>query len=784
MKFSQIFVFLFLNLLNLFETQENFIKNHSLILPQSKNYNYDELCRKQLLKFSQALIENQDWAIRLFDTWAKIQASYLRGNSMNVGDFHSCVKFRYDEIQGQHCLVTFSALTNSTSENDVKDFNLKTFANLLQIYKISPTNGFCLPASCSTENVVEFLNQEFLLQNDLVAIDAKCKTNNIAPLDLIDYFSITIYEITSIKRNKNINKLFISFSIYTNGAKLFDVTKIKTKSSLNCLHGLKALSILWIILGHRFDFQNLWLNSSDYRDFLKTPLSSIIKTHQNAVDTFLVIGGLLMTWSTLKHCEKNNLNILRMIWKRYLRLTPVLAAIILFVISFEKFLITGPFDIDFLKEPCLKNWWMALLHIQNYLDFPEMCIIHSWYLSLDFQLFFISSFIIYLIYKFGKKFLAIPAFLCLVSIIYSLIISFIFDARLRTVKNGEGFFNYMRLLYFQTQSRASPWFIGMIFGYFLYFNSGKTLKINKLINGFLWILAISVIFGIVLLQQAFYISKFPSTSAHAFFIAFEKNIWALAICWIIFACEVLKTGSIVRWLLSLPQWQPISRMSLSMYIIGLVYQIFVYSNQLVPMVISFWNVLPAYWSDIFGITFFSAIFYLAFEAPPILIEEYFHKKSKKLKCECTKEGVEKYFYPNYTCSFHKDNPEKSSTFDFEFYYRKPLTKFWTTASLETKIHDKFQPLFSIKKMEICKELSNMENNKNPLFVLIYKTVQDVLPDLVHPCPYSEFVVHNVTFDMKFVPTYMRLGEYRLIIDTFATEKGESVCLITSVTNMQ
>lgn len=110
------------NHLQLIHQQKIFTKHshHS-----AKSFNDDDLCENQLTQFSEALAKSEDWAVRLTDTWAKIQAGYLSGNSMNLGNFDGCVNFKHDSIQGQHCWVTFSAGENSTLENDREDLSLR-----------------------------------------------------------------------------------------------------------------------------------------------------------------------------------------------------------------------------------------------------------------------------------------------------------------------------------------------------------------------------------------------------------------------------------------------------------------------------------------------------------------------------------------------------------------------------------------------------------------------------------------------------------------------------------
>ena len=64
----------------------------------------------------------------VFDTWGKIQSGLFEGNQFNFGRFTECLNFRYDPnpeageiIQGQYCLVGFSATASTITEDDRND---------------------------------------------------------------------------------------------------------------------------------------------------------------------------------------------------------------------------------------------------------------------------------------------------------------------------------------------------------------------------------------------------------------------------------------------------------------------------------------------------------------------------------------------------------------------------------------------------------------------------------------------------------------------------------------
>lgn len=184
-----------------------------------------------------------------------------------------------------------------------------------------------------------------------------------------------------MRRNDGIpNKLFIAFSVYTNGKILFDINKSKSPNTINCLLGLRAISVLWIMFGHRFtNTQGFPLtNPNAVREHYNHVYSSILSVYNIAVDTFFVMGALLMTISTLNALENKRLNVPRMIFHRYLRYTPVFAALILYLVSLSKFVSKGPIQLPAVVNQCKDFWWSSLLHIQNYVNPNQPCAGHAW----------------------------------------------------------------------------------------------------------------------------------------------------------------------------------------------------------------------------------------------------------------------------------------------------------------------------------------------------------------------------------------------------------------------
>lgn len=47
-----------------------------------------------------------------------------------------------------------------------------------------------MPTSCSVTKVIQFLNQQFLISNDLIALGGECRDVNVIELEPLDYFAM------------------------------------------------------------------------------------------------------------------------------------------------------------------------------------------------------------------------------------------------------------------------------------------------------------------------------------------------------------------------------------------------------------------------------------------------------------------------------------------------------------------------------------------------------------------------------------------------------------------
>lgn len=343
--------------------------------------------------------------------------------------------------------------------------------------------------------------------------------------------------------------------------------------------------------------------------------------------------------------------------------------LILFFVTFPKFIVSGPFaNLDLYVPHCEKFWWSALLHVQNYVNPNELvsgseiwfsllpthknnfqCLDWSWYLSVDFQLFILSPLLIYPLWKWGWKFfwvLPVLIFLsmgCVFASSYTNDIS-VFVGRMWVKKKKQiswkdssekhfripkrGKEDWERLIYFPTHARMGPWIVGIILGYAVHESKKRKVEMCRIVNALLWIVSLSTLLAILLCFYPFQRLDENNTTTklgNAFYNATFRVVWSCALAWIIFSCHN-GSGGIIRWFLSLQQWQPIGKMGLSIYLVHRIYQILTIVSQKQPLYFEFSTQLHKFFGDIIAVIALGSILYLTFEVPFLLIENHVYMK--------------------------------------------------------------------------------------------------------------------------------------------------------------
>ncbi|CAH2232729.1 jg5352 [Pararge aegeria aegeria] len=344
-----------------------------------------EECEKQMI-----FLKSNDTRLygRFLDTGMRTPRSLSKMNSVDLGDYHACLEIVETRV-------------DMNIQGNPKGFAVGNRNNLIRSEAGDATSqgslsvAICIPKVCTSQ---EFTNRHF----NLSAVGFKfeeqfCRLPNDKPWVPVDYVAIAIFS-------------FIA--LLTLLGTLYDVIHtfvLKTdKNSTNIyIHGVRSLSMLWIILGHSYSMPNFNLNLIDGLQWVNSVSAVWIFTALSAVDTFFFMAGVLLVYTSVGKMSGTkflkNLHVFYL--NRLLRMFPLLAALILLEASVFHRMVDGPYWVAVARnaERCRTYWWTTLLHVQNYVNPSDLCIGHSWYIAIDIQLHIVSPLVLFWIIGNNKK---------------------------------------------------------------------------------------------------------------------------------------------------------------------------------------------------------------------------------------------------------------------------------------------------------------------------------------------------------------------------------------------
>ncbi|XDV38387.1 hypothetical protein PO909_007810 [Leuciscus waleckii] len=347
-------------------------------------------------------------------------------------------------------------------------------------------------------------------------------------------------------------------------------------SSYSSLNGIRILSLLWIISGHTVQL-SAWSNLDNdkrWKDMVeKNPLYVLAFSGPVylAVDSFLLLGGLLSAKSLLNSIQRSDDTlsfslVAHFLFKRFKRIQPLHLFIVCLTIGLFSVVQRGVFW--FIAEDevfsCKKYWWSNLLLINNLFTITDICAPWTWYLSIDFQFYATTPFLIFL-YRINKSVLVVVSsiLLMLSSVTGALITGFLqLPVHQPTTLAYESYFQYY---YNKPYTRYGPYLLGILAGIYMTTKKERLIKQQwQVVIG--WLCSLSIM--AVLVGLAYVLREVPPYPSlpHAVYQGIHRSLWALALVWIILACEE-GHGGFVDKILSLGLWAPLSNISFACYLI-------------------------------------------------------------------------------------------------------------------------------------------------------------------------------------------------------------------------
>nr|XP_032515089.1 nose resistant to fluoxetine protein 6-like [Danaus plexippus plexippus] len=572
-----------------------------------------ELCQTQL----NYIRRNNTFLLAQFlDAGIRIPKGFLWGNIVDMGNYHQCLAISDDIVQppveGKYCLIGIPLFEITPENKLIETFNKKygnAFSMILLLSSYQRNNviniqmAMCVPKPCTTRETLNALL--FNLTANFKYEDVFCRLPNdkawvtgdivaVSILSVIGFLSIlsTAYDIwyTKIQKKdpKYINKIITSFSIYKNTR---DVLTFKTTSnSLLCLDGIRAISMLWVIVGHSYSSQVSYsINVQDFFKWMSSLEAIWIMAAPICVDTFFLLSGLLIVYVTAaKYNYMQLLKNLHLFYlNRLLRMFPLLALTVLLEATLFNHVADGPFWNKYAENihKCKTYWWSTLLYIQNYVNPENLCLTATWYLAIDVQLHILSPLLLFWVLGRQRK-VAWAALTCvwLASLTAATIYNFIKEFPSSPLMPSRLLENvyYMTYYYMNTLTRANVFIIGMMLGYLLYIWKGHQLKISKVLNMFLWIISLSICALIIYCIHPTLQIDYENQILDSIINSFMRPLWALALSWIIFAC-VKGYGGPINWLFCWSLWKLPARISFSLYLLHMPFIEIINATTIFPL---------------------------------------------------------------------------------------------------------------------------------------------------------------------------------------------------------
>ncbi|XP_040014014.1 alpha-protein kinase 2 [Xiphias gladius] len=372
-----------------------------------------------------------------------------------------------------------------------------------------------------------------------------------------------------------VNQCLQAFSLQNTSQGVLSSSSSIPGGGYSSVNGIRVLSLLWIVCGHSAEFSVI-NNLDNYKNWKKTVESSPVYVFAFsgpvflAVDTFLLLGGLLSARSLLSSIRRSEDKlsaclVADYLFKRIKRIQPLHLFIMCLTTGLVSLVQWGPYWFPLMETlmDCKTYWWANVLLISNLLPVHEICIPWTWYLSLDFQCYATTPLLLYF-YRLNRNvFAAVAGGLLLMTTVAGAVITALLQLPVFEPSTMTSY-NYVLHYYVKPYTRYGPFLIGILTGIYLMTKKDQLLK-QKWQAALGWLFCLSLM--AVLVGLAYVLRETPAYPSvpHALYQGLHRPLWALAVTWIILACEE-GYGGYIKSFLSLGFWVPLSNISFACYL--------------------------------------------------------------------------------------------------------------------------------------------------------------------------------------------------------------------------
>lgn len=419
-----------------------------------------------------------------------------------------------------------------------------------------------------------------------------------------------------------------AFSLQTTTQGVLSTSSSIAGGGFASLNGIRVLSLLWIMCGHSAQYPII-TSLDNYKNWKKTFESSPLYVFSLsgpvflAVDTFLLLGGLLSARSLLSSINRANDTlgpnvVAHYLFNRIKRIQPLHIFIMCLTMGLISVVHWGPYWFPFVTTimDCKSYWWANLLLVSNLLPVHKICVPWTWYLSLDFQCYTTTPLLVYL-YRLNRGvFVVVAGGLLLATTVTSSVVTALWHLPVfqTTIMRSDKYVFY----YLRPYTRYGPFLIGIVTGIYLTTKKSPLLHQKwKAVVG--WLCCFSIM--ALLVGLAYILREAPSHPSvpHALYQGLHRPLWALATTWIILACEE-GYGGFIKSFLSSRFWMPLSNISFACYLTHPVFIIIYTGLQETPIHYSDINFMYLFLGNLVLTLVVGFVFSVLVEKPYVLLK--------------------------------------------------------------------------------------------------------------------------------------------------------------------
>ena len=417
--------------------------------------NVSENCQATIWKLSTLQSTHPQLMAQYWDSWGKPSDGILYGHTAFLGYYDECMDLKNTPVgKTSYCIyavqMNITTLYNPSESQDEVCYSSDCPVPVNTSLSSNIQVGVCYPSTCSPNEFALVLSRMNIISvtnmtanpfsNATQTVTVGLTSTGDSPIfcpqtnveydtgtlvilaicgllgavvvfgTILDYIRCLFPSVSQESDKENVNttlwNIILAFSLFKTVPTLLCTTR--SSSEIRAVASLKVFANVVITAHHVsmvifFFYPQLSQNTKQY--FIKYPSRMLNQPFMNAtfsVDTFFVVSATLSSYLTFKDIEKfKRFRLSYFYINRYFRLAPMFY--LATFLSFKLFvhLSGGPlwYSTDFFR--CQSSWWYNLLFLNNLIPPINICIIHSWHIGAEMQLFIFSPIFILMLYYGG-----------------------------------------------------------------------------------------------------------------------------------------------------------------------------------------------------------------------------------------------------------------------------------------------------------------------------------------------------------------------------------------------